>query len=111
MQAQHAPQFDINTPAHKEILLILIREELKARKLFKILNALGCHDITYQTDLSELVLIKAGFQKLTGDLYLFYFDLLHKYCKKLNGNDEVVMQQVMKVYNKLMIKKAEADIA
>ena len=106
----HAEQADVNTPGDKELLLILIREELKARKLFKILSALGCHDITYQTDLSELVLTKAGF-KHPGDLYFLYFNLLHKYCKKLNGNDEVLMQQVQKVYTKLMAMKDELGLA
>src|SRR4051812_13838649 len=97
----------IKLPATIEILLFLIREDLKAHKLLNSLNEIGCSDSPFFSDLSSLVLASAGIADKSEETYNFYFDLMEKYSNKINGDQDQLMQQTLKVYVKLMSKKKE----
>jgi hypothetical protein len=94
----------VKLPADLELLLFLIREDLKAHKLSNALNEIGSVETPYLSDMSALVLAAAGFDERTDDMYNFYFGLMDKYSSKLNGDNEVLMKQVMKVYVRLNVK-------
>ena len=100
MEASLLPLIDL--PADVELLLLLIREDLKAHKLAECLNALGGGGSPYQADLTDVVLIAAGFKDWPNEVYDFYFQLLHKYSAELNGSNTELMKTVMKVYHELV---------
>ena len=92
----------VKLPADLELLLFLIREDLKAHKLSNTLNEVGSMESPYLSDMSALVLSAAGFDERSDDLFNFYFKILDKYSRKMNGDNEVTMKMVMKVYVKLL---------
>jgi hypothetical protein len=92
---------------NSRLLLVLIREDLKAQKLAACFNELGCTGNPYLADLTETVLEQAGFTERPNRLYAFYFNLLASYCPRLNGTDEVLMKTVTEIYEALIMKRKE----
>ena len=78
---------------NNDLLLLLIREDLKAHKLAYILNEIiGSCECAYLPDLTDAVLDVAGFSVAcrTNDFYDAYYQMMAKYLSLLNGNDEVL---------------------
>jgi len=78
---------------NNDLLLLLIREDLKAHKLAHILNEIiGSCECAYLPDLTDAVLDLAGFSEAcrTNEFYDTYYKMMGKYIALLNGNDEVL---------------------
>ena len=76
---------------NNDLLLLLIREDLKAHKLTYILNEIiGSCECAYLPDLTDAVLDVAGFSEMcrTNEFYDTYYKMMGKYLALLNGNNE-----------------------
>jgi len=92
-------------PEQTELLLLLIKEELKSAKLFNGLAKLGLEDCYYQPNLSNIILTQAGFDDCPDELMNFYVALVDKYSERIENDDEVILQQAMELYSELMNEK------
>jgi hypothetical protein len=81
----------VKSPTQKELILQLLKQELKSYRFFNGLREVGLDDSFYHSDFSSLVLT-----------YDFYFALLEKYSAYFQPSEEVVMKLALSVYLKLM---------
>lgn len=92
-------------PSEAELLLFLIQEDLKSRKIFNGLRNLdldGCH---YESDLGNLILKYAGFEEVTDAVYDLYYDLLNRCAENMKADNASVSQKAFEVYMELMMQK------
>jgi hypothetical protein len=95
----------IKLPANIELVLYLIKEELKSNKLFNGLAKVGFEDCYYQPHFGTLVLASAGFEEHSDDLYEFYLELISEYSEKIEADNDVIVKCAFNVYVDLMIEK------
>jgi hypothetical protein len=89
-------------PTQKELILQLLKQELKSYRFFNGLRAVGLDDSFYHSDFSSLVLTYIGFDDEENATYDFYFALLEKYSAHFQANEEVVMRLVQSIYVELV---------
>jgi hypothetical protein len=92
-------------PDNIQIILALIGEELKSYKFFNSLREIGLDDSFYQSNLSSLILSKAGFYEESDEVSDYYFNLLSRYSQQLEPKDASVKQQALEVYLDLLAFK------
>ncbi len=80
----------VRLPADIEIPLYLIREGLKAQKLFNDLANVGFDESRFYTDFSDAVLKAVGFTELTDELLGWYLDLMEKIRERPGGRQRRV---------------------
>jgi hypothetical protein len=86
----------------KEIVLLLICEDLKCTRFFNTLSRAGLNDSCFQPCLESIVLLCAGFENCSNDLIEFYLTLVDKHCQLIGEERESVMKEAMIVYEGLM---------
>ncbi|MEJ0056987.1 MAG: hypothetical protein WDN75_15830 [Bacteroidota bacterium] len=94
----------VKLPDDLQVLLYLIREELKGRKLFHALDQAGLGDCDYQPHLDSLILQFAGLES-NDEIFEAYEKIMEKRSQKIRDDDESITQQALKVYRKLMTQK------
>lgn len=95
----------VKLPADTQLVLCLLREELKSTKFFNGLSHIGLDDSYYEPHLSTVVLACMGFEEVTDELMEFYLELLGKYSEKIEADNDSIMKQAMKMYIELVNKK------
>lgn len=88
-------------PKHMDTVLFLIREELKSRKLFRILHKAGFDNGHYQPCLDSLILESIGIERLNDETLTAYTTILEKRSRRISEDGESVMKQALKVYQEL----------
>ena len=84
-----------------ELVLALIKEELKSQKFFSILNQAGIEDCYYQPNLSKLILSLLDMDDGKDETLEFYWEIISKAIEKVGANDESVTRQVLNIYASL----------
>lgn len=85
-----------------EVLLILIREDLKSQKVFDHLRALGLEDIFYQSDLAEIILKAVGLNAESEKDLDFYYCLVKEFAPQVTGNQQELNRLVGELFLRLM---------
>lgn len=94
----------IRLSSQKEIIIYLIREELKSRWLTNGLIKVG-FDGSDSLDLGPVILILAGFEERTDELYNWYFNLLDKYAGGEKKDQKQWDEKAFDLYLELTLKK------
>lgn len=103
------PEFPIiKLPNDIQITLYLIREELKSRKLFRVLSKAGLDDCYFQPHLDTLILRNLGLDDGTDNTFNFYSDIIERRSKKIKPDNDSIMKQAIKVYEELTYNKAKS---
>lgn len=92
-------------PSDIELVLFIIKEDLKNTKLFNGLESAGLTDCFYRADFAALVLGYMGFDEIPDDLQEFYADLISKYSEKIEPDNRVIMEYAFEVYGEILIEK------
>lgn len=96
----------VKLPNETQVALFLIREELKARKLFHGLHEVGLSDCYFQPHLDILILRSVGLDDETDETYGLYEDIIEKRSRKIDADLDSITKQALKVYQELQhIKK------
>jgi hypothetical protein len=67
---------------NKELILSLLKAELKATKVIRVLESIGVYLDDYYLDISSEILKLIGFQnEIDEELYEFYFSELNRHCQ------------------------------
>jgi len=90
------------SPSQKELILQLLKQEIKSYRFFNGLREVGLDDSFYHSDFSSLVLTYVGFDDEENATYDFYFALLEKYSTLFQPNEEAVMKLALSVYVELV---------
>lgn len=90
----------IQLPKKIEMILFLIREELKSEKHFSLLENVGVVETQYQPHLCKLILLKMGLDDGSDVVFQKYYEIIERRKKKVSGKKSLV-KQVMKVYMEL----------
>lgn len=91
-------------PVQKELILQLLKQELKSYRFFNGLREVGLDDSFYHSDFSSLVLTYIGFDDEENATYDFYFALLEKYSSCFQPNEETIMKLALSVYLELVLE-------
>lgn len=95
----------VKLPSDVELILFIIKEDLKNTKLFNGLESAGLSDCFYQADFSALVLGYMGFHEIPDDLREFYGDLISRYSEKIEPDNTVITEYAIEVYNEILVEK------
>lgn len=91
----------VKLPSNAQITLFLIKEELKARKLFHALHEVGLDDCYFQPHLDSLILRSVGIDDGSDETFEVYTAIMDKRSKKIDMDHDVIMKQAMKAYMEL----------
>lgn len=89
-------------PATTDLILYLIREELKIQKFFRSLHKAGIDNVHLQPSLGKAILMCMGLDDGKDETFEFYYRVVEKRCKKIGEDRETIMKQVLKVYEELV---------
>ena len=103
--------YDIPEDATTQVSVYLIATDLKTRKLDNALASIGCDSCFCVSELCDLVLAIVGFNDRPDDLYEFYFNLIDKYCKKVNHENSLPIKEAYNIYKILRGEKEKRFIA
>lgn len=97
----------VRIPEDLQLPLMLIKEELKSRKLFTALNEAGLYNCYFQPHLDFLILRSVGLDDGTDETFAEYDKIIQKRSRKIDADYDGIMKQALKVYAELQaIKKA-----
>ncbi|HEY3402153.1 MAG TPA: hypothetical protein VGK59_02135 [Ohtaekwangia sp.] len=91
----------VKLPKDTDLVLCLLREELKATKFFNTLMAAGIDDCYYEPHLGTVILACMGFDEVTDKLMEFYLETLAKHSEALEPDNEVIMKEALRMYETL----------
>jgi hypothetical protein len=91
----------------KELIIHLIREELRNQRLMRTLEEVGCDSSFFTLNISQVILELAGFTERTDQLYEWYFGLLEKSLSEttFDNLDEMLEKWSLSIYIELLEKK------
>lgn len=95
-------KFALNGQFTEELILVLLREELKSHRFFGVLRTIGLDDAYFQTDLSDTILKFVGLNDETNHTLDLYFNLLEKHSQIIEANNESVMKEAQEFYSELI---------
>lgn len=95
----------VKLPSDLEMILFLIREELKNTKFFHGLEQVGLGDCFYQSHFGSAIMAYMGFDEISDDLTEFYGDLIDRYSEKIEPDNRLIMRYALEVYGELVEKK------
>lgn len=105
------PQQPIGDSSGKEdLLLCLIREKLKSRKLFYGLSKVGLDDCFLQVHLDFVIMDLLGMNDGTDETYAIYDAIVEKHARRIVDSKESIERQARKVYDKLLEAKKSLPI-
>ena len=97
-------------PEKTDIVLFLIREELKARKLFYILQEAGMTDCDFEPHLDSLILQFIGIDDDNDAVFEKYCVIMEKRSKKIESDSNTIMKHVFKAYHEILnIKEGQTS--
>lgn len=95
----HFPLIKLHSDA--QIVLYLIKEELKSRKFFRTLQQAGLHDCYFQPHLDSLILRSLDLDDDSDKVFDAYYDIIEHRSKKIDADTDSIMKQALKVYMEL----------
>lgn len=98
----------VRLPSEMEQTLYLIREELKSRKLFWVLQQAGLEDCYYQPHLDSLILRGVSIDS-SDENFSQYMTIMDKRSKKIEADQKSITKQALKAYYELMEMKKEIE--
>jgi hypothetical protein len=99
----------VKLPPDIELILYMIKEELKSTKLFNGVARVGLDDYCYQSHFGTVVLAYMGFDERPDDLHEFYMNLIDKYSEKIEADNDVIIKCAFDVYTEMMIEKKKRN--
>jgi len=89
-----------------ELVLLVIKEELKSRRLKIDLNKLDLNPVLIETDYRDLILSALGFEEVTVNLKKWYLEQLTEFSKDIDLLDEdTLSRETFNFYVHLTIEK------
>ena len=95
----------VKLPSDTELILFILKEDLKNTKLFNGLESAGLTDCFYRADFAALVLGYMGFDEIPDDLQEFYADLISRHSENIEPDNRVIMEYALEVYNEILVEK------
>jgi hypothetical protein len=100
----------IRLPVNIEIIIYLIREELKSCKVSSDLEGVGFDTTFSATSLASLILSFLGFRDRSDELYNWYYQLMKSYTERFEVHDsEKLHLEAFNFYVDLEIKKRTVE--
>lgn len=96
-------------PEKAELVLYLIKQELKSTRYFNTMAELGGGDVYFHPCLDSAILTCAGFREHPDDLLDFYIRKIDHYSKKIGPDDESVTKYAFKLFLDLEIEKKKRE--
>lgn len=92
---------------NKELVVHLIREELRNKCLMYSFENLGFDCSSYTLSISQEILDLVGFQEKSDELYQWYFNLIDKALEEITflNLDEMMIKWSMNIYIELLNQK------
>lgn len=92
---------------NKELVVHLIREELRNKCLMYSLEDLGFDCTSYTLSISEEILTLAGFTEKSDELYQWYFNLIDKALEEITFSnlDEMMIKWSLNIYIELLSQR------
>jgi len=95
----------VKLPSDMELVLYMIREELKSTKFFNILGNAGIYDCFYQSHFNSVILAYMGFSEVSDEFFAFYTDLIEEYSEKIEEDNAMITECAVEVYEKILVEK------
>jgi hypothetical protein len=95
----------VKLPDEIQLTLFLIKEELKSRKLFYLLEKIGVNESAYEPHLDKIILKNLDLDDGKDETFSMYFEIMEKRTRKVKGTNESLMKQAMKAYVELVAEK------
>jgi len=94
---------------NKELVIHLIREELRNKRLMDSLEDLGFDCSFFTLNISGVILELSGFHEKSDELYEWYFGLIEKALEKITfwNLDEMLNKWSQHLYIELLEKRLE----
>jgi hypothetical protein len=89
-------------PAARKVILILIQEELKSRKLFEELRWLSYHNWFYKTDLLDVIMLAIGLDSRLSIQRSLCHTLLDQHSQRVVENPVELRDEADRVYDALL---------
>ena len=100
----------IHLPAHVNMLLHLIREELKSKTFIRCFDQAGMDTSMCSPDLSRMILAMSGFEERSDELYMWYFKTIDEYVVRNNFTDrEGLNELAFEFYTELVIRRSNSE--
>lgn len=91
-------------PASTEVMVLLVLEDLKARKVTHVFDALGFNEGYYNINLCYPVLMLAGFTERSDALAIWYYHLIERYSAALPTDPKAMFDAAIAAYAELLLK-------
>jgi len=88
--------------SHTKVVLLLIREELRNRRLFQELHWLGYHNCFYQADLIDLIMLAMGLKPASSLQRSICQTLLDKHSQRVVANAGELLDEAKRVHDILV---------
>lgn len=95
----------VKVPDDIQIVVYLIIEELKSRKLFSALREVGLDDCYFQVHLDSLIMRKIGLDDGQDETSRAYSDIMDKRARKIEADRASIVRQAWKAYHELTNEK------
>lgn len=95
----------LQLPTNVELILYLIREDLKCQKFFDGLRNVGLDDCYYQPELGLLIITYAGLDPEKDEDSDLYYNLVAEHIKDMEASRESVTRKALSIYMKLVEKR------
>lgn len=92
----------VKVPREIEVPIFLIRNELQSRMLFNALSEIGFTDCYFETYLYPLILASLRLRDGSDETFRVYTELMEKWSKDINPNEDVILRRALKIYNALV---------
>jgi hypothetical protein len=99
----------VKLPESVDLVLYLIREDLKSQKFFNALSKAGLDDCYYQPRLGNVILKLLHLDDGSDEIFEFYFSLIERRSRKIKADNDSVMKQALKVYGELKGRSTETN--
>jgi len=97
-------------PESIDVILFLLKQELKTRKLFHVLHKVGLDDCYYEPHLDSIIMRNIGLDDGRDETFARYDDILEARSKKIEADNESITKHAFKAYAELMdYKKSLKD--
>jgi hypothetical protein len=100
----------VKLPPNAELILLLLKEDLKSRKFFNSLRVVGLDDSYYQSDFSPVILADAGLDDEQNETYDFYYNLMEKHSELMESNNDSAINHAFEIYLELIMEKKRRSL-
>lgn len=94
----------VRLPQETDLILYLICEELKSKRLAQGLDQAGFDYSPFQPHLDSAILAALGMTDERNETYDFYYSVIAEHAKKLEPENDSVIREALEVYQILVAK-------